>query len=335
MQYKSKQNERTALPQWHSVIMLFFTALILFQCGAPQSSQDTYPSKPLTLIVPWAAGGMTDLSSRMLGAVLQQTLGQPVNVINRTGGGGVVGHLAIANAKPDGYTIGAVTVDITLLHHMGLTDLTYGSYDPLSLTVNNASGITVRADAPWDSLPQLIEAIKAAPGKLQASGTARAGIWDLARMGFLNAAGLKVSDMPWVPSQGAAPALQELLAGGIDVVTASLTEVDALRRAGQVKCLGVMADERLAGFPDVPTLKEQGVDWSIGGWVSVCAPPGMDPVIRAKLDSAIQITMQDPQYIATITESGNNLQPINGEALKSFMADQDKVNGELLSLDKK
>ena len=311
---------------WPILLLLF-----LSQCTPPQDQNRNFPTKPITLIVPWAAGGMTDLSSRMLAAVLQQKLGQPVNVINRTGGGGVVGHLAIANAKPDGYTLGAVTVDITLLHHMGLTDLTYEDYTPLSLTVNNSAAITVSADAPWDSLPQLIDAIKATPGKLQASGTAKAGIWDLARMGFLQAAGLAESDMPWVPSQGAAPALQELLAGGVDVVTASLTEVDALRRAGQVRCLGVMADQRLEGFPEVPTLKEQGIDWSIGGWVSVCAPPGLDANVSAKLDSVLRVTLADSQYISSIVESGNNLQPLQGNALSSFMKAQDEVNGQLLS----
>ena len=212
---------------------------------------------------------------------------------------------------------------------MGLTELTHEDYTPISLTVNNSAAITVSAEAPWDSLPQLIADIRANPGKLQASGTAKAGIWDLARMGFLQAAGLSEADMPWVPSQGAAPALQELLAGGVDVVTASLTEVDALRQAGQVKCLGVMAEERLEGFPNVPTLKEQGIDWSIGGWVSVCAPPGLDPAILAKLDSTVQVTLADPQYISSIKESGNNLQPINGQALSDFMKSQDQVNGRL------
>ena len=175
------------------------------------------------------------MTSRMMGAVLQKKIGQTVNVVNRTGGGGVVGHLALSQAAPDGYTVGAVTVEITQLHHMGLTDLTSADYTPLALLVNNPSAITVRADAPWNNLNDLIEAIKNSPGELQASGTARGGIWDLARIGFLEAAGLDKDDVPWVPSQGAAPALQELIAGGVDIVTAALSEVDALRQAGQVK----------------------------------------------------------------------------------------------------
>ncbi len=325
-------NKPVSILKYFGASLLVASVLFFSQCTPSDTGSSDYPRRPITVLVPWAAGGMTDLSSRMMAAVLQKTIDQSVNVINRTGGGGVVGHLAIKSAKPDGYTLGAVTVDITLLHHLGLTDLTYADYTPLALMVNNAAAVTVKADAPWKNLSELIEAIKANPGELQASGTARGGIWDLARMGFLDAAGLPVTAMPWVPSQGAAPALQELLAGGVDVVTASLSEVDALRQAGEVRCLGVMADERLDIFPNVPTLKEQGVDWSIGGWVSVCAPPGLDPQVKAKLDSTLQVALRDPEYTASMEKAGNSVQVITGDALVAFMARQDEVNGKLLEM---
>ena len=318
------------LPTRTSISIIFiFATLLLWQCSDSASGPD-YPNRPITYVVPWAAGGMTDMSSRVMGAVLQNVLGQPVNVVNRTGGGGVVGHLALSQAQPDGYTIGAVTVEITMLHHTGLTPLTLENYTPLALLVNNPAAITVRADAPWDSLPQLLAEIKARPGELQASGTAKDGIWDLARRGFLKAAGLPESALPWVPSQGASPALQELLADGVQVVTASLTEVDALRKAGQVKTLAVMADERLPGFPNVPTLKEYGLDWSIGGWVSIAAPAGLSPEIEAKLDSAIQVAVKDTMYTNALKSAGANLQFMAGPELDRFLAAQDKLNGELM-----
>lgn len=317
-----------------SSILRIFSFLLLLsflvRCAPSEDASDSYPRRPITYIVPWAAGGMTDVTSRVMGAVLQKALGQPVNVVNRTGGGGVVGHLAIAQAPSDGYTLGAMTVEITLLHHTGLMDLTYEDYTPLALLVNNPAAITVRADAPWDSLPDLLAEIKARPGELQASGTAKDGIWDLARRGFLQTAGLPESAMPWVPSQGASPALQELLAGGVDVVTASLTEVDALRKAGQVKTLAVMAEERLEGFPNVPTLKEYGIDWSIGGWASVSAPAGLAPEVQAKLDSAIQVAVRDTMYLNSLKSAGANLQFMAGDDFKAFLERQDRVNGELM-----
>ena len=305
-------------------------AIAVSACDPGSKKQHTYPYKPLTYIVPWAAGGMTDMSSRMMAVTLQKYMGQSVNVVNRTGGGGVVGHLAISQAKPDGYTIGAVTVEITQLHYMGLTDLNYTQYTPLALVIHNPAAITVRSDAPWNTVEELVDAIKSAPGSLQASGTARGGIWDIARAGFLNAAGLPVNAVPWVPSQGSSPALQELIAGGVDVVTASLAETDALRKAGQVKTLAVMADERLPNFPGVPTLKEQGIDWSIGGWVSVCAPAGLPYDVKSKLDSAVYKASMDEEFIRNMTQAGSSLRYMDGEALANFMKAEDLSNGLLM-----
>lgn len=304
--------------------------LLGVSCAPSSSSSNDYPTRPLTFLVPWAAGGGTDLSSRMLATSLEKKLGQPVTIVNRTGGGGVVGHLALAQARPDGYTIGAITGEITMMHWMGVTDLTSDNYTPLALTMNNPASITVRADAPWQNLDELLAAIKANPGKHQASGTSRGGIWDLARIGFLRAADLPETSMPWVPSQGAAPSLQELIAGGVDVVTAALAEVAPLMKAGQVRVLAVMSEERLAAFPDVPTLKEQGVDWSQGGWIGVGAPKDLPPAILAKLDSAIQLAIIDPEYIEAMDGAGFHRQVLDASAFPPFMQEMDVVNGEVM-----
>jgi len=311
---------------------VLFLVLVGFGVGCQPSSsgEQGYPVQPLTYIVPWNAGGGTDTASRVLAAVLQEGLGQPINVVNRTGGGGVIGHLALAQAPPDGYTLGAVTVEITMMHWAGLTELTYAEYTPLALLMNNPAAVTVRADAPWQTLADLIDTLRADPGTHLASGTSKGGIWDLARIGFLRAAGLSETAMPWVPSQGAAPALQELLAGGVSVVTAALAETDALRRAGQVRTLAVMADVRLAVAPDVPTLKEQGVDWSLGGWVAVGAPAGLPDSVRTTLDAAIRTAVQDSAFQQPLQQAGFNLQPLSADAFAAFIAEQDRINGELL-----
>lgn len=317
---------RTLFPT--SILLL----ILLLGCGGNQTGNNSYPNRPLTFLVPWSPGGGTDLSSRMLATSLEKSLGQPVNVVNRTGGGGVVGHLALSQARPDGYTIGAMTVEITMMHWMGQTDLTVANYTPLALAMNNPAAITVRQDASWQNLDELLAAIKAEPGKHYASGTSRGGIWDLARIGFLQAAELPEDAMPWVPSQGAAPALQELIAGGVDVVTAALAEVAPLMQAGQVRVLAVMAEERLSSFPDVPTLKELGVDWHIGGWVGVAAPSGLPAPIAAKLDSAIQVAFNDPDYIQAMDKSGFYRQPLDTKAFGPFLKEMDQTNGKLMKL---
>jgi tripartite-type tricarboxylate transporter receptor subunit TctC len=122
-----------------------------------------YPNRPLTLVVPWGAGGGTDAVARFIASLMEKDLGQPVNVVNRTGGSGVVGHSAIATAAPDGYTIGMITVEITQMHHQKLTELDPASYTPIALVNLDPAGFQVRADSPYKTLADVLAAIKAAP----------------------------------------------------------------------------------------------------------------------------------------------------------------------------
>src|ERR671910_1780316 len=187
---------------------------LAFAAGAAQAA---WPERPITLIVPWGAGGGTDATARIIGTLLEKDLKQPVNVVNRTGGSGVVGHDAIAKAAPDGYTLGLITVEITMMHHVGLTPLKHTDYTPIGLVNADPAGITVRADAPYKSVKDLRSAITANPGKMKASGTGQGGIWHLAIAGLLKQQGIDPNALPWVPSNGAAPGMQDMVAGGVDV----------------------------------------------------------------------------------------------------------------------
>ncbi|WP_251363866.1 tripartite tricarboxylate transporter substrate binding protein, partial [Epibacterium ulvae] len=249
------------------------TALAAGVAGAAYAE---FPERPITLIVPWGAGGGTDATGRIIANLLKDELGQPVNVVNRTGGGGVVGHSAIAMAKPDGYTIGVITVETGMMHWAGLTDLTHDGFTPIALFNSDPAGVMVAADSPWNSLDDMLAAVKADPGKHKGSGTGQGGIWHLALAGMLNAEGLDASVAPWVPSKGAAAGLQELVAGGVSVVTSSVVEASGLISAGKVKALAVMSSERLSSFPDVPTLTEAfGPEWEMAAWRGLAAPTGL------------------------------------------------------------
>src|SRR5256885_10633795 len=193
-----------------------FLAAALLAFASLVSAQN-YPSRPITLIVPWGAGGGTDATARIIGTLLEKELGQPVNVVNRTGGSGVVGHAAIASAPADGYTIGLITVEISMMHWQGLTELSGMSYTPIGLVNADPAGLQVRADAPYKNVNDLVTAIKANPGKFKASGTGQGGIWHLAIAGMLQDMKVDPSAAPWVPSNGAAPGLQDLVAGGVEI----------------------------------------------------------------------------------------------------------------------
>ena len=157
------------------------------------------------------------LASRLLGAGLEKELAQPVNVVNRTGGGGVTGHSAMMTAAADGYTIGLATSEIATYKAIGLADITPDNFDIISRVTTIPSGITVKADGPYKTAADVIAALKAAPkGTLSASGTGPGGAWHLALAGLCKAAGLAADHVKYIPSQGGAPALQELVAGGLE-----------------------------------------------------------------------------------------------------------------------
>lgn len=253
-----------------------------------QPAMAVYPDRPVTLIVAWAAGGGTDSVARVFAAGLEKEIGQPVNVVNRTGGGGVTGHTAIATAKPDGYTIGVASSDFVLYKTMAMADMDATSFDLISRVATIPAGITVRADGPYKSLKDVIEAIKTQPkGTLTTSGSGAGGSWHLAIGGLTKALGLPADQVKFVPSTGGAPALNDLAADGLSMVTASPIEAKALHDAGKVKVLTVMDSQRLASFPDVPTLKEgAGVDWELINWFALVTPKGVPADARAKLIEA-------------------------------------------------
>src|SRR5436853_6162199 len=131
------------------------------------TAQAQYPQRPVQLIVPWGAGGGTDATARIIGALMEKELKQPFNVVNRTGGSGVVGHDAIARSPADGYTIGLITVEIAMMHHVGLTQLKHTDYTPIGLMNADPAGVNVRVDSPYKSVGDLLAAVKANPGKFK------------------------------------------------------------------------------------------------------------------------------------------------------------------------
>src|SRR5882672_12581402 len=249
-----------------SFLRVLAAALLVFSAFVP-SAFAAYPERPITMIVPWGAGGGTDATARIIGALLEKDLGQPVNVVNRTGGSGVVGHSAIAQGAPDGYTIGMVTVEIGMMHWQGLTELSGASYTPIGLVNADPAGLQVRADAAYKNVNELVAAVKTNPGKFNASGTGQGGIWHLAIAGMLQDLKVDPASVPWVPSNGAAPGLQDLVAGGVQIAPVSLPEARSLIDAGKVKSLAVMADKRAPLYPNVPTLKAAtGSAWTMAAW---------------------------------------------------------------------
>lgn len=337
----------------HMIVLAGVTSLLLAACGGgDDGGQDTaaggggdaaagqetqgcdaapdYPSGPVQMIVPWSAGGGTDSVARFIASELATALDTNINVVNRTGGSGVVGHSAIAQARPDGKTLGLATVELTMMHHQGLTDLTFEDVTPIAQVNNDAAGITVREDAEWAEAKELFAAAAEEPGEITASGTGRGGIWNLALAGALLEAGEDPGAVQWVPSEGAAPALQELVAGGIDVSTASLVENRTMIDAGRAKVIGVMAEERDPKFPDVPTLKEQGIDFTMSAWRGVVGPEGMEPEVVEELACHLDEIVHGPVYEEFMSKAGFGVEWRGPEEFSSFIAEEDASKGEIM-----
>lgn len=297
--------------------------------GAPSFAQAAFPSRPIQLICPWGAGGGTDAVARIIGTLMEKDLGQPIAVVNRTGGNGVVGHSAIATAAPDGYTIGIITVEIVMMHWMGLTQLGPADYSPIGLVNEDAPVVIVKADGPYKDLKALIDAIKANPGKLKASGTAQGGIWHLALVGMLQALKIAPSAVPWVPSTGSAAGLQDLVAGGVDIVCCSAAEGKSLVDAGRVKYVTVMAAKRDPALPDVPTMKEAtGVDYATGTWRGIAAPKNLPAPILDKLTASLKKAYDSKEFKDFMTNRGFGMIWAPSKDYADFMAKSDAAMGE-------
>ena len=307
------------------------SALALALAVVAGTAHAAYPERPITFVVPWGAGGGTDTTARYFAAGLEKELGQPVNVVNRTGGNGVVGHSAIATAAPDGYTIGMITVEISMMHWQGLTDLAPASYTPLALVNADPAGFTVRADSPFKSVKEVLDFARANPGTLKASGTGQGGIWHLALAGLMNDAKIPQTAIPWVPSNGAAPAMQDLAAGGVDVVTCSLPEARALIDAGKAKPLAVMDSKKSALFPNVPTMKEAaGSGWTVSAWRGIAGPKGMPADVQQRLVTAIKKIWDSKEFKEFASSKGYGVEWAPQAEFAAFMAKGDADMGVVM-----
>jgi tripartite-type tricarboxylate transporter receptor subunit TctC len=309
-------------------LLAAIAAAATLACAAVPALAQNYPSRPITLIVPWGAGGGTDATARIVASLMEKELGQPVTVVNRTGGSGVVGHAAIASAAPVGYTIGLATVEISMMHWQGLTELSGASYTPIGLVNADPAGIQVRADSPYKTVGDLLAAIKANPGKFKASGTGQGGIWHLAIAGLLRDQKIDPAALPWVPSNGAAPGLQDMVAGGVEVAPVSLPEARSLIDAGKVRSLAIMDEKPSALYPNVPTLKSvTGSNWTMAAWRGIVAPKGIPAEARDKLGAVVRKVAASKDYTDFMASRGFGVIYAGPEEFGRFMAKSDAELG--------
>ena len=250
-----------------------------------------YPSHPIELVVPFQPGGGTDALARAFADAARKHLPQSVVIVNRPGASGAIGWGEVINAKPDGYKLAVVTVELVTLPHLGLAKFSHDDFQPIARLNADQAAITVRADAPWNTVEEFLAAAKKDPERMRVGNAGNGSIWHLAAAALEDKTGVKFSHIPF---QGAGPAVQGLMGGHIEAVAVSPAEVTTFVQGGKLKTLAVMAEQRVKGFEKVPTLKERGIDLVIGTWRGIAAPKNTPPEVVATLRTATARIAQEP-----------------------------------------
>jgi tripartite-type tricarboxylate transporter receptor subunit TctC len=274
-----------------------------------------YPSKPVELVVPYPAGGGTDVLGRAFAVAAVKHLPQPLIVMNKPGAAGAIGWADVLNGKEPGYKVALLATDLMTQPNMGLTKITYQDFTPIARLNYDPAAITVRADAPWNTVEEFIAAAKKGDFKIGNGGNG--STWHLAAAAVEDKAGVKFNHIPYA---GANPAILALLGGHLDAITVSAAETYNYTSSGKLRTLAVMSDQRIKGFEQAPTLKERGMDISVGTWRGLAVNKATPPDIVAALRAATAKTAQEPSLREALDKQNMGYAYAEGDAFGAVMA---------------
>ncbi|MCR5137425.1 MAG: tripartite tricarboxylate transporter substrate binding protein [Oscillospiraceae bacterium] len=304
-------------------LLAILLAVVMVVCLSATAFAD-YPDKGINVICPWGAGGGTDNCLRAFCAALEKQLGVTLTVDNLTGAGGVIGHEAIADAEPDGYTFGMITWELPSYLPQDMSEYTYESYIPLCRVNTDASAITVNtkwaADNGVTDLASFIAYCKDHPGEVTMGGSSSGSVWHVGGGYLMNAAGIDIKMITY--SDGAASAAKAAAQGEITGVTISAAEARSFVEAGDLTMLGIMSAERNSVFPDVPTCQEEGYDLIWGTWRGLALPLGTDEEVVKVLSDACAAAIEDPDFVEFMKNAGQTISYLNAEEYTEFLAQE-------------
>src|SRR5512134_358795 len=283
------------------------------------AAQD-YPSKPVTMIVPFPPGGVADIVGRPLAAVMEKSLKQPVVVVNRTGAGGAVGMAAVAKSVPDGYTIlmGLSSISIFPVSDriMGRTPAyEMKDFAPIALITADPTVLVVGADSPWKTLPEFVASAKAYPGKINYSSSGVYGTLHVAMEIFAHAAGIKLFHVPY---QGGGPAVTALLGGQVHALASGPAAAIGQIKAGKMRALASWSTERLPLLPEIPTFKELGYDAEFYIWSGVFAPAATPAPVIDRLRIAVREAATSAEFKSTMEKVSTPVSYLDAPAFRSY-----------------
>jgi tripartite-type tricarboxylate transporter receptor subunit TctC len=305
-----------------SVSASMFAASLAVQ--APAAAQAAWPEKPVTLVVPYSAGGPTDVVARMLAIPMGKSLGQTVVVENTVGAGGTIAPARVARAQPNGYTI--------LIHHMGMATAPalYKKlpYDPLKdfeyigQVMDVPMTLLSRKDFPANNFQELLSYVKANKDKVSLANAGVGAVSQLCGLLFTSQIGVELTTVPY---KGAGPALNDLMGGQVDLLCDQTTQTaPVIKEGSRVKVFGVTTPKRLSSMPNVPTLDEQGLrGFDVRVWHGIYAPKGTPAAVTEKLNAALRAALQDETVKHRLAELSSEIVPmdkVTPEGLRSHLA---------------
>ena len=290
--------------------------------SAPFAYSADYPVRPITLVVPYPAGGITDIVGRNIGERLSATLGQPVVIENKAGAGGTIGAEYASRANPDGYTLFLGTSATNGTNPSTFANLRYkpaSDFAPIALLASAPLLIVIHPAVPANTLSEFIAYAKANPNRINYATTGTGGSIHLTTEQFAIMTGLKMNHVPY---KGSAPAETDLMGGHVQVMFDNVPSAAPLAQAGKVKALAVTSEKRSALVPDIPTVAETAVPgFDSSSWIALYAPAKTPPEIVKKLNTAINVVLKDPNLLTAFNKSGLDPQGGSADALANF---QDK-----------
>ncbi|MBP2658070.1 MAG: hypothetical protein H6Q69_1102 [Firmicutes bacterium] len=312
-------------------VYLLLVSIIIGGCTTMEpktvTTTNKYPEKPITIIVPFSAGGGMDLIARAMEKTASTNLGQPLIVINKPGGGGTIGWNELASATPDGYTIGITGVEVILQPLYGSTKYNYlTALEPLVQVSSNPFVLVVQANQPWKNVDDLVRYAQQHPGQLKFGNAGTGTLSHVYSELFAHDVGITTDPVPF---RGASESLIALLGGHIQAFFANPAIIEEHVKNGTLRVLAVTAEQRMTDpvFADVPTFKEQGLDIVFSYWIGVAAPKEMPIEVKAKLANGLKAIIVDPEFqknLETIRVQVDYLNP--QESQKKWLDDNQKLS---------
>jgi len=290
--------------------------------------QEKFPGRPIQFVIPWAPGGGGTVNAQALQPHFEKAIGGSIQIVNKPGGGGTIGWNYLANAAPDGYTVGVTNQSFILTQYTTRTGVSFKKVDPMIMVIDMPAALAVKTDAPWKNFKEFISYAKANPGKVQMGNSGMGANYHVSALGIEMVTGVKLTHVPF---KGAGPSMTALLGGHVDAAVAEISTLLPFVEGKKFRLLVVGGAERNFAVPHIPTMKEEGYeDILIGAWYIWSVPKGVPKDRVKKLHDAFKTAMESKEYAEIYRKLGGVVRYVPPQDLPAFYEQEDRKLKKLI-----